>query len=421
MPTRFLHAFAPITQERFVSIERGEGALVWDSDGNEYVDGMASLWYCAVGHGRAEIADAVHAQMRRIEAYSTFDPFTNRWAEELCERITSLSPIADPRVFLTSGGSESVDTAMKIARFAHVCAGHPERTLIISRDRGYHGATYGGTSAQGIAPNRAGFGPMVGDVIQVAADDVEAMALVFAEHGERIAAVVTEPVQGAGGIHPPVPGYLEGLRRLCDDHGAFLIFDEVICGFGRLGTWFGADHFGVTPDMASFAKGVTSGYIPLGGVVVGAAVRAPLEAEAGTWLRTGFTYSGHPTACAAALANLDIIEREALCVQALHVGGRLRAGLDALAADGVVDHARGAGAVHAVGLRPDQAAMAVRNAMLERGAIARALATDSILFCPPLVTTDAQADRLVDALADALSVSGGAPVASAARGAVPSR
>jgi putrescine---pyruvate transaminase len=401
VPSRFLHAFAPITQERFVSIDRGEGALVWDTDGNEYVDGMASLWYSAVGHGRAEIADAVAAQMRRIEAYSTFDPFTNRWAEELCERIVALTPVADPRVFLTSGGSESVDTAIKIARFAHVCAGHPERTIVISRDRAYHGATYGGTSAQGIAPNKDGFGPMVGDVVQVAADDVEAMALMFAEHGDRIAAVITEPVQGAGGIHPPAPGYLEGLRKLCDQHGAFLVFDEVICGFGRLGTWFGAQHFDVTPDLASFAKGVTSGYVPLGGVVVGEAVRAPLEAHAGTWLRTGFTYSGHPTACVAALANLDIIEREQLCDRALHVGARLRAGLDALAADGIVDHARGVGAVHAIGTHADQNAMEIRNRMLESGAIARALAASAVLFCPPLVTTDDQIDRLVDALAKA--------------------
>ena len=188
---------------------------------------------------------------------------------------------------------------MKLARVAHVLAGHPERTLIISRTRGYHGANYGGTSAQGIAPNREGFGPLVADVVQVPADDLEALATLMAERGNEVAAVITEPVQGAGGVFPPTEGYLAGLRRLCDQHGAFLIFDEVITGFGRLGTWFAAHHYGVTPDLMTFAKAVTSGYQPLGGVFVGAAVRPGLEADPAFFLRHGFTYSGHPTACAA--------------------------------------------------------------------------------------------------------------------------
>ena len=191
--------------------------------------------------------------------------------------------------------SDLIDTAMKLARIAHIQAGQPQRTLIISRVRGYHGTNYGGTSAQGIAPNRENFGPLVGDVVQVPADDIEALASLMASRGNEVAAVISEPVQGAGGIFPPTDGYLAALRKLCDQHGAYLIFDEVITGFGRLGTWFGAHFYDVQPDMITFAKSVTSGYQPLGGVLVGPAVHQPLAADPNFILRTGFTYSGHPT------------------------------------------------------------------------------------------------------------------------------
>jgi putrescine---pyruvate transaminase len=312
MPGAFLHPFAKPTRERFVTIARGEGALLWDADGNELVDAMASLWYCQVGHGRRAIADAVAAQISTIEAYSCFDPFTNAPADALAELIASLTPIADARIFFAGSGSEAVDSAMKLARLTHVQAGHPERQLIISRVRGYHGTNYGGTSAQGIALNRVGYGELLADVVQVPSDDIEALSVLMAEHADRLAAVITEPVQGAAGVYPPVEGYLAETRRLCDQHGALLIFDEVITGFGRMGTWFAAEHYGVTPDLTTFAKGVTSGYQPLGGVIVGRAVRDALEADPDFILRHGYTYSGHPAACAAALANIDIIEREGL-------------------------------------------------------------------------------------------------------------
>lgn len=401
MPSAFLHPFAKPTREHFVRIVRGEGALLWDADGNELIDGMASLWYCAVGHGRGEIADAVAAQLRTLETYSCFDPFTNDPAERLAAELHEIAPMPDSRVFLCCSGSEAVDSAMKLARVAHVRAGHPERTLIISRVRGYHGVAYGGTSAQGIAPNREHFGPYVGDVVQVPADDVEALASVMAEHSERLAAVITEPVQGAAGIYPPHDGYLEHVRKLCDQHGAFLVFDEVITGFGRLGSWFAAHRFGVRPDIVTFAKAVTSGYQPLGGVFVGPAVRGPLEADPDFFLRHGFTYSGHAAACAAALTNLDILRREDLIARAMHVGGRLSAGFRALADDGVIDHTRGDGAMWACGLRTDQHAMQIRDAMLAHGVICRAINTDTLTFCPPLVITDDQIDRIVDTVAAA--------------------
>ena len=399
--SRLLHAFAPPTKENFIRIVRGEGARVFDDAGNSYVDALASLWYTAAGHGRREIAEAAAKQMVTLAAFHIFDPFTNDKAEEVADRIAGLVPLPDARIFLVSSGSESVDSAIKLARIAQVQAGHPERTLIVSREHGYHGVTYGGLSAQGLPANQKGFGPLVGDFVNLPSNDLEAMSRLFAERGDTIAAVITEPVQGAGGVYPPLPGYLEGLRRLCDQHGAFLIFDEVICAFGRLGKWFGAEHFGVLPDMITFAKAVTSGYVPLGGVVVGRAVREPLEADPGFFLRHGHTYSGHPTACAAALANLDIMEREGLVERANHVGARLSAGLRSLERDGVLAGVRGDGAVWAAAIHDGIDAGAIRDGMVKLGVIPRPLPGNALAFCPPLVISDADIDRCVDALAEA--------------------
>ena len=399
----FLHPFAKPTKDNFIKLVRGQGALVWDDKGNELVDGMASLWYCAVGHGRKEIADAVAAQITTLEAYSTFDPFTSEPVEKLAAKLVSICPMPDARVFFCGSGSEAVDSAMKLARLAHVQAGHPERTLIISRMRGYHGTNYGGTSAQGLPLNKVGYGPLVPDVEQVASDDLEAMSILMSQRGNTVAAVLAEPLQGAGGVYPPTPGYLQGLRKLCDQHGAFLIFDEVITGFARLGTWFGSNFYGVNPDLLCFAKAVTSGYQPLGGVFVGSAVRKPLEADPDFFLRHGYTYSGHASACAAALVNLEIIEREGLQDRAKHIGQRIGDALKALAHDGVIDHARGDGAVWAAGLHATQSNIKIRDRMLELGAITRAINADTNTFCPPLVITDSQLDKLLDAFAQAAS------------------
>jgi len=397
--SRFLHPFARPASESFVSIVRGDGALVFDADGRDYVDAMASLWYCNIGHGRGDMADAIAAQVRTLAAYSTFDPFTNPMAEAVSEKIASIAPVDDPRVFLTNSGSEAVDTAIKLARIAHVQAGHPERHLVLSRARAYHGSTYGGLSAQGLPLNQAGFGALLPGFINLPGDDLEAMSTTLAEHGHEVAAIITEPVQGAGGVWPPVDGYLTGLRKLCDQHGVFLIVDEVICGFGRLGRWFGSEHYGIRPDLMSFAKGVNSGYVPLGGVVVGSAVRAPLEADPSFMFRHGFTYSGHPAACAAALKAMEIAEREGLVARAITMGARLEAGLRSLVADGIVASMRGDVAVWAVTLLDGVDPVVVRDRMLSHGVITRALPPGFLTFCPPLVTTDAQIDRIVDALA----------------------
>ena len=396
-----LHAFAKPSKTDFISIVRGKGSLLWDANGRQYIDAIGSLWYCQVGHGRTEIAEAVAAQISTLETYSTFDPFTNQKADELAAKLQSISALPKSRVFLCGSGSEAVDTAMKLARVAQGQAGHPERTIIISRMRGYHGTNYGGTSAQGLPLNKQGFGQLLPEVVQVDSDNLEDLAMFMSDNSKKIAAVIVEPLQGAGGVWPPPPGYLEGARKLCDQHGAFLIFDEVISGFGRMGTWFAADHYGVTPDMLCFAKGVTSGYQPLGGVYVGAAVREALESDPNFFLRHGYTYSGHSSVCAAALANLAIIEREGLVERAKHVGARLSKGLGALATDGTIDHVRGDGAVWAAGLKPDQNSVTIRDRMIELGVIARAINTDTVAFCPPLVVTDEELDTMIDTFANA--------------------
>jgi adenosylmethionine-8-amino-7-oxononanoate aminotransferase len=400
MTDALLHPFSPpaMPEGDFIEIVRGEGSLVFDSNGREYVDAMANLWLCQVGHGRTEIIDAVTEQMHKLEAYNTFAPFTNAPAARVAEMIVERSPHPDGRAFLGCSGSEAVDTALKIARQVQQRRGHTGRQVIVKRTNGYHGTNFGGTSAQGIAPNREGWGDLVPHFVEVPHDDLEAMASVFAEQGDRIAAVLTEPVQGAGGVFPPADGYLEGLRRLCDDNGALLIFDEVICGFGRTGEWFGAQTFGVTPDLITFAKGVTSGYLPLSGVILSRSVCEELE-EPGFLLRTGYTYSGHQASCAAGIANLEIMEREGLDQRANHVGERFQEGLRALQADGLIESWRGMGAVYAAELGRDS--IPVRNEILTNGVIVRPIGT-CLAICPPLVITDDEVGRVIDTMAAAL-------------------
>jgi adenosylmethionine-8-amino-7-oxononanoate aminotransferase len=403
MSRAYLHAFTKPSRTEFVTMVRGEGARLYDANGKEYIDGMASLWYCNIGHGRKEMAEAIAAQVTTLESYNNFDPFTTEVTDRLCEKLRSLSPMRGNRVFLCSSGSEAVDTAMKLARLAHVQAGHPERTMIISRGRGYHGTNFGGTSAQGLPLNKVGYGPLVPDVSQVDPDDIEALSVAMSRDSARIAAVLVEPLQGAGGVFPPREGYLAQLRKLCDQHDAFLIFDEVISGFGRLGSWFAAQHYGVVPDFTCFAKAVTSGYVPLGGVFVGATPLRALEADKNFFLRTGYTYSGHATACAAALTNIDIIEREGLVERAEHVGALVADALRALQRDGLLKEVRGDGGVWAAGLHKGHDAMVVRDIALEKGAIVRGIGADTNAFCPPLVTTDSEIARLMDAYAESLN------------------
>lgn len=402
-----LHPFASPAREAgdYLEVVRAEGSRVWAADGREYLDATASLWYCAAGHGRRAIADAVAAQMVELDAYHTFGRYTNRPQEQLAEELLALGPVPGGRVLFTNGGSEAVDSALKLARVAHRQAGEAGRTVILGRHYAYHGVMFGGVSAGGLPANRQPFGPLLPDVHQVDRDSVQAMRDAVAYHGPgRIAAIIAEPVIGAGGVFPPTEGYLAGLRELCDETGALLIFDEVITAFGRLGSWFGALHYGVTPDLLTFAKAITSGYLPLGGVVVGPAVRERLEADPSFVLAHGTTYSGHPTCCAAALANLAILREEDLPGRAGPAGARLRAGLDALAGRPGVVEVRGEGLMQAVALEAPLPAAGFAEALLEQGVIGRAIPyANCVAFSPPLVITDEEVDELVGAVDAALS------------------
>ena len=399
----FLHPFAKPAKDAadFITLVRGQGSTLWDKAGNAYIDAMASLWYCNAGHGNRAIIEATKAQLDTLATYNTFDPWTNEPAEALAAKIAAVAPMDNARVFFTCSGSEAVDTALKFARLTQNLRGDPKRQLLVSRSGGYHGTAYGGTSVQGIPANQAGWGELVPGVVTVDQNDIESAARLFAERGREIAAVIAEPVQGAGGVYPPAPGYLEGLRRLCDQHGALLIFDEVICGWGRLGQWFGSQYFGVTPDLITFAKGVTSGYVPLGGVIVNRAVCDVLESDPDYVLRHGYTYSGHPTSCAAGVAALKVYEEEGLFERAEVIAKLLGEGLQALVEDGALVSKRGAGGVWAAEVAAEVDVVKVRDTMLAQGVIARPL-VNAIAICPPLVITDDELGRVIDSLAVAL-------------------
>jgi adenosylmethionine-8-amino-7-oxononanoate aminotransferase len=390
-------------------IARGEGVYVWDEDGKRYLDGTASLWCVNVGHGRQEIADAVAAQMRDLATYQTFGVFANRPALDLTERLAAVAPLDDPRIFLVSGGGDAIDTAGKLARRYFTAIGQPGRTHLISRSQGYHGTHGLGTSIGGIPSNREGVGPLDPDTSIVQWDSVDALAAEIERLGaERVAAVFVEPVIGAGGVLQPPSGYVEGVAALCRRTGVLFMCDSVIAAFGRLGTWFGAERFDVRPDLLTFAKGVSSGYLPLGGVVVSAKVAAPFWDDGDAWFRHGPTYAAHPTVCAAAMANLDIIERENLLDRGRELEGEIGAAFAGLADAPLVGEIRtGVGALGAVAFAPEALAEApdlparLFAAGRERGVLVRPLG-DGVAFSPALVMTREEVEHTADVVGDAL-------------------
>jgi adenosylmethionine-8-amino-7-oxononanoate aminotransferase len=311
-------------------IDRGEDVWIWDSEGNRYLDATASLWYANVGHGRPEIAEAVAAQLGKIEAYSAFGDFSSAPTLELAEILADRAPMPS-RVFFTSGGGDSIDAATKLARRYWFELEQPDRTVLISRTQGYHGTHGYGTALGGIPANRAGFGPQV-ETEQVPHDSVEALEAAISRIGaERIAAFFVEPVIGAGGVYPPGPRYIEGVAAICERNDVLLVVDSVICGFGRLGTWFGIERWDVKPDMITFAKGVTSGYLPLGGVMISDRIAEPFWRSAGGPIfRQGATYAGHATCAAAGVANIGILERENLIPRGQELEGALQDALQPL-------------------------------------------------------------------------------------------
>ncbi len=404
MTSALLHPFSKPSSDNFRTLVRSEGVRVWDDEGNEYIDGLGSLWYCQVGHNRAELVQAITSQLQTLSSYHTFAPMGSQISDQAAERIRSVSPFPDGRVFLCSSGSESVDSAIKIMRKVAILRGEPERQIILRRGRGYHGVNVGGTTLQGIPANREGWGDLLPKVLEIDPTNIESAASIFKEHGQNIAGVVTEAVQGAGGVFPPPDGFLEGLRRLCDDNGSLLVFDEVITGFGRTGNWFASDTYNVKPDLITFAKGVTSGYQPMGGVLVNRAVCDLFEEDPDFVFMHGYTYSGHPAACAAAIANIDLIEKEGLVERAKHIGKRISQGLEALKSDGLLSEVRGVGAIWAgqiEGATTEQG-LAVRDKMTEKGVICRAI-NGALAFCPPLIIEDQDIDHMIDIAEQAIN------------------
>jgi adenosylmethionine-8-amino-7-oxononanoate aminotransferase len=387
-------------------IDRGEDVWVFDADGRRYFDATAALWYANVGHGRGEIADAAAAQMRRLESYSHFGDFASRPAIELCERLSSLAPMPGAKVFLGSGGGDGVDTAFKLARRYWSAVGQPQRTHVLSRTSSYHGTHGFGTAIAGIPANRAEFGPLMEDHTVVPHDSAEALADTIARLGpDRVAAFFCEPVIGAGGVYPPAEGYLERVAEICREAGVLLICDSVICGFGRLGTWFGIERWGVEPDLVIFAKGVTSGYLPLGGVLVSGEIAEPFWSGPGAPVfRHGATYAGHATCCAAALANLDILEREGLIARGRACEEALLGAFSALESHPLAAGARGGvGTMAALELDADllaehpTAPIQLAAAAREHGVLVRPLVR-AVAASPPLTATPEHFALITDAV-----------------------
>ena len=406
--TSYWHPFADmgaVEASGELAIVRGEGAYVFDAAGKRYFDATAGLWYCNVGHGRAEIADAAAAQMRDLAAYNNYGDLTTRPATELAERVAALAPVPGSKVFFASGGSDAIDSAGKLARRYWSELGKPEKTVLISRRNAYHGVNGFGTSIGGIDPNRAGFGPML-ESEQVDWDSAAALEEAIDRVGEeRVAAFFCEPVIGAGGVLAPPDGYLERVQEICRERDVLFVADEVITGFGRCGSWFASERFGLAPDLLTCAKGITSGYLPLGALIVSPRVAEPFFKPGVMW-RHGYTYSGHAAACAAALANLDVIEREGLVEGANELERELA---DALAP--LADHARvrevrsGTGVLAAVALAADDATLPARTMaeLRRRGVLSRLLADGALQISPPLVSTRADFDGLAEAIADSLA------------------
>src|SRR3954464_4942474 len=423
--SRFWHPFADMHAVRSneLTIVGGDGVHVTDEDGRRYLDGTASLWNVNVGHGRKELADAAAAQMRELATYGAFGAFNNPRARELTDRLADLAPVDGARVFLTSGGGDSIDTAAKLARRYFAAIGQPERVHLISRSQGYHGTHGLGTSIGGIPANRVDVGPLDPNASQVPHDSLEALetevervgadrvAAVFVEPGVAAggAAVFVEPVMGAGGVHQPREGYIEGVDALCKRTGVLHVVDAVIAGFGRLGEWFSPERWGIEPDMITFAKGVTSGSLPLGGLVVSGTIAAPFWDEPNPpWFRHGPTYAGHPTCCAVALANLDIIEREGLLARGVELQDEIAAALGGLRSHALVGEVRaGTGALGAVALtgealmREPKAPMRVFAHARDHGVLVRPLG-DGVAISPPLIATREDIDTAATAISDAL-------------------
>jgi len=407
-------------------IVRGEGCYVYDEHGNRYLDGLSALFCVNAGHGRAELAEAASRQMQELDFYTLWS-YAHPRAIELAARIASLAPGDLNRVFFTSGGSEAVESALKLARNYHRVHGKGQKHKVIAREIAYHGTSLGALSATGITDLRAQFEPLVPGGCHVpntnvyrwpadrhplwAADAIEER-IVF-EGPDTVAAVILEPVQNAGGCFVPPDGYFERIREICDRHDVLMISDDVICAWGRLGHWFGCERFGYQPDIVTVAKALTSAYAPMGGVIASDRVAEPFM-EGNSSFAHGFTFAGHPVAAAVALANLDLFEEEDLCGRVRAKEGEFRDMLESLRDLPIVGDVRGAGFFQAIELVKDRETKEsfsdeesedllrgfLSGELYRRGLICRAddRGDPVIQLAPPLIADSEQFEEIHDVL-----------------------
>ncbi|MDX6633947.1 MAG: putrescine---pyruvate transaminase [Solirubrobacterales bacterium] len=420
-------------------IVRGEDCELVTADGKCLIDGMAGLWTVNLGHSRDDLVAAAHDQMRRLPYTATFGGVSSPPAIELAERLAGLAPSNLNAVFFVSGGSEANETAIKFARRHWVRRGQPGKSIVLAHERGYHGLSGVTTTATRLPAYHPEFGAGAPDIVEVPAPYPyrcsagipcepescpvcrgEALEARIEDLGpDRVAAVIVEPVFGSGGVIVPPRGYLRRLREICDRHGVLLIVDEVITGFGRTGTWFGCDHEDVSADMITFAKGVTSGYAPLGGVIVSDELWGDLRdpGQRPGYLMHGFTHSGHPVACAVALANIEAIEREGWLERVRQTGETLAGLIAPLREHPEVGEVRQAGLMVGIELvcdretrqrwpveveRGRRAAAAAR----ERGLLTRGLLDDILCLAPPFTISDELLERSVEILGASIDATG---------------
>jgi putrescine---pyruvate transaminase len=411
---------------------KGEGATLIDAEGHRYIDGLACLWNVNIGHGRKELAEAAYRQMTSLEYASCYTGASNVPAIELAQRIVEHAYPTSAAVFFTSGGAESNESAFKTARWYWKAKGKPEKHKVIARQFAYHGITLAAMSATGLNAYWKMFEPRVPGFVhapapypyrypgQPPADQVGRLAAeaiektIQWEGPETVAAVIGEPIQGAGGVIYPPADYWPRVRAICDKYDVLLIADEVITGFCRTGRWFAMGHWGVEPDIVSFAKGVTSGYFPLGGIVVNRKIHEAMSQVRyeDRWMHA-YTYSGHPTGCAIGLANLKIMEDERLDERSARMGARLHEGLKSLSdIEWVGDVRGGHGLLCAVEFVADRATRAefppawkvgdrIKAEAKKRGLITRSV-RDILCFAPPLVVTEEEIDRIVAVMREAI-------------------
>jgi putrescine---pyruvate transaminase len=422
----FLHPFTDhqaLAAKGARVVERGEGIYVWDTDGNKILDAMSGLWCVNVGYGQQELIAAATKQLQTLPFYNAFFNTSTPPAIELAELLTEVAPEGFRHFFFSSSGSESNDTNVRMVRRYWDLMGQPQRQVIIGRNNGYHGSTMAGASLSGMSGMHAQGGLPIPNIVHVeqphwyelgrdmtpeafglkAAQTLEAKILEIG--ADKVAAFIGEPVQGAGGVIVPPSTYWPEIQRICRKHDILLISDEVICGFGRTGNWFGCQTFGVRPDMITFAKGVTSGYVPLGGVMVGERV-AKVLIERGGDFNHGYTYSGHPVACAVAVANIRLIQRLKLVEHVRDdVGPYLASRFEGLRDHPLVGDTQTCGLMGAVQMVKDKATatpfasdlavgMICRGHCFANGLVMRAVG-DRMIIAPPLVITRAQIDELV--------------------------